>query len=369
MTGNLFLQHTMDENLKEILIIIGMSTIGVVCSYLVSPVIAKGLNEVSVKVLEQPLNVEVTQKYVFFTLSALCIGQGLYSILQIALDIQIQTLFMSSGLLLDHQTLEAIVPDLNTFLQLTENQPENVLRQCWSDYWEAYPAIKQTIIHTNVFHGPFQAYKIETYPINTYQTSNQVWLQDQQFLLEIAKPVSTFLDSNYIVNKINAVNLQRTFENGMLLSNEMMRQMAPVYRECAEHLAKIPDADLIELSPWLREYYLIKHIDIMWYGQTNQGFPNVDVQLDRLKTIIDLQSDHAINIRLLESIKRFGSGAGGISKAELLLRSTWGHLVLNNDINVYTFIDGSNCFPLYSNNEGMLVEKVLWKSRFLAKFA
>jgi hypothetical protein len=53
------------EEVKQIAYLIGLSTIGILCSYLVSPLIAKELNVVSTSLLNQPLDVDITQKYVF----------------------------------------------------------------------------------------------------------------------------------------------------------------------------------------------------------------------------------------------------------------------------------------------------------------
>jgi hypothetical protein len=91
----------MSEEVKEILIIIGLSAIGVMCSYFVSPAISHGLNKVSVEVLSQPLDIDITQKYVFVILSGICIGSSLVSILHIATDAIIQSAFMTTGVLLE----------------------------------------------------------------------------------------------------------------------------------------------------------------------------------------------------------------------------------------------------------------------------
>jgi hypothetical protein len=105
------LQTTMEQHIKEILITIGMSAIGIACSYVVSPIIASKLSLASTKFLEQPLDVNVTTKYVFITLSTITVAASVYHILELVVHIPAESLLMATSVIQDPNVLEMVFTD------------------------------------------------------------------------------------------------------------------------------------------------------------------------------------------------------------------------------------------------------------------
>jgi len=165
-----------------------------------------------------------------------------------------------------------------------------------------------------IYYGP-----MEQHPIIYYSTSREIWLTDQMILTEFIKPVSTLLNTPSVRSIIDNTIMQKTFDNGMLLSFSFMQGNAAGYREAAEYLHGLSDEYLLSIMPQLREFYLVKqlHIAMLEFG----GFPNFNNVVTTLCHSMDLDNVKAINVRLIEAIQRLGSNAGGVSDRELLMRS------------------------------------------------
>lgn len=319
----------MDEQIKEILWTVGVSVVGVLCVYLVSPFIAAKLNDVSTKVLDQPLNVDVTQKYVFWILSGICIGHGLYAVLEIASTGIIESMLENISLIYDFDLLNTVIKDRKVLLLMIHD-----------------PAIVNSLF-------------IE-YNRVLYEQSIKFVLETEA--IERMAVVTTLLNDPTYVTMIDNMLIHKSWDGSFLISSELLRRVAPYYRDHLHIISNLTNDYLITISPHLREYYLMKQLHCAWLE--TGGFPNFDPLTDNIEHVLGLTNQNEINMRLFEAIRRFGSSAGGISNFELALRNLWGDVVVTNNYKVFSFLDGSHILG-YSDYGGVSIDQILAKSKFI----
>lgn len=334
--GSFTFTNIMEEQLKEIAYYVGLSTIGILCSYLVSPFIAKELNAVSTSLLNQPLNVDITQKYVFLTLSGIIVGSAGYYCLHSLLDISVQSVLLTSGAGLYGLDIPVVV--LDTIPNLIN-----------SDI---------IVINWNNVHPDFQL--------------TNTWQADQMWLTEVVKPVSGVLfnvDSRVL---LELTLLKKSFNSTFLLSEAWLKTFVPHYKKNFNYVSTMTDDYLVSIFPQMREYILLFQLNtaLLRYHDS-AGIPEYHQMISALMLSMDLDNINAVGIRLIEAIKRLGSDAGGVSDLELMLRWQWGHEVYFRNFAVAKFMDGSALLNdvttnlIYSNWGGLTVDQVVAKSRFL----
>jgi len=317
----------MSNEVKEIIWSIGLSTLGVVCVYCISPFIATKLNEVSTKVFDQPLNVDVTQKYVFWVMSGICVGNCLYSLLDISSTFFIESLFVNMSLIHDIDLLSTVIKDRNILLGMI-NDPI-IVKNLWQEY------------ENNLVSNQLLAWALHNIEIDN---------------IEQMAITTNLLNDVAFISLMDNMLIGKSWDASMLISGGLIKQISPYYIAHLNEIQNLSNDYLLSVAPSIREYYLLQQLHMNSTHSINL--------IHSIEQNIGLTDQNEILVRLVEAIKRLGSGANGVSNLELGLRNQWGKIAVDNMYQVYPFFDGSNLLG-YSDIGGLTADQILYKSKFV----
>jgi len=191
---------------------------------------------------------------------------------------------------------------------------------------------------------------------NIYDIS-KLQLENELLNLERMGIVTNALDINWeegYVSNICAALICKATSSSLILDSRFFDYYDEEHLKRLEYFAAIPNETLMKLAPLVREYYLFKQI----WGSS--------IDCTRILQQAGTTSDAGMMLTLMESLHRGGSGFGGVSTYELILRdlavqkvyNTYGFDLFNAslkyidnswtiDRNVYYhwFIDGSAMTP------------------------
>lgn len=140
-----------------------------------------------------------------------------------------------------------------------------------------------------------------------YSDYSEAIKNDLIFLSEL-KPVTTFLNNTNSLNIILHCLNMKMANSCFFIEARMFDHYDTIYIKQLDYLARIENAEIVKNAPILREYFLSKQLNL-----------NIDYA-DLMQQCNAVNHDSMI-LFLLEVTYRYGSGVGGVSLHELMLRN------------------------------------------------
>jgi hypothetical protein len=192
----------MENDVIKIALALVVGITGIYCSYIISPYITKGLNEISEQVVGLPLPEEKeTTKFIFVTLS-----------LMVVLNIV--------SFLADVSLTDAIFCNTEYIVGI------------------ANPIIEETIKYT----------------------SSQFNIGNDQLFLNQLKPVTNFLNNDDLTKDLIKCLFMKIGNSSIYIDKKFFEYFFPLYTKYLPTVATISNERLTEIAPYLREYYLSKQL-------------------------------------------------------------------------------------------------------------